>query len=215
MCVCGGVYFLGLEAWDIKKGQGRRSDLEEVVEKIKAKRPWNEIAEQHSATYVRNHKGMKALAETLTVSLRTNSWDKPGKYKWIWGPTGIGKTEEVFKTYGADRIYVKDNSKWFDGFDTTRHTVVLLDDFRKSKDGISYDDLLRIAQPYDYRVQTKGGYVSLGMQDIIVTSNLDPVTMFAGDHDMTPLLRRFHVINRIKKEVSDSPPACIDLTIED
>lgn len=201
--------------WTDLAGQGRRTDLNDVVEKIKQKRSWSDIAEENSATYVRYHKGLKALADTIHTTARTNSWDSPGRYRWVWGPTGCGKTASVFARYKPDEIYIKDNSKWFDGFDPTRHKVVLLDDFRYAKDGLSFDDLLRIAQPYECRVQVKGGYVTLGMQDIVVTSNLSPMEMFGGTHDISPLLRRFHVTNMIKKELQDSPPECIDLTQED
>jgi len=185
---------------------------------IKNKRTFAEIADEHSNTFVRYHKGLKALQDTIHTELRTNDWIKPGRYKWIWGPTGTGKTEGIFKKYKPDEIFVKDNSRWWDGFDSNRHRVVLLDDFRHAKDGLSFDDLLRIAQPYKYQVPIKGGYTSLGMQDIVVTSNLSPMEMYGGTHDIAPLLRRFHVTNTMKKEMTDlndSPPQCIDLTLSD
>lgn len=155
------------------------------------------------------------MAETLTTTLRTNSWQSPGKYKWIWGPTGCGKTKSVFEKYKPEEIYLKDSSKWFDGFDPTRHKCILIDDYRKQHDGLGLDDLLRIAQPYECRVQIKGGYVQLGMQDIVVTSNTSPRGTFGDGVDISPLERRFHIINMIKKEIPDSPPGCIDLTIEE
>lgn len=38
--------------------------------------------------------------------------------KWYWGKTGSGKTRKALAELGGDwsKIYMKPNSKWFDGY---------------------------------------------------------------------------------------------------
>lgn len=195
--------------------QGKRNDLKEATDKILAKRPLSEIAEEHPNTFVRYSRGLRDLANTVTKSNRSNTWDQPGKYLWIWGPTGSGKTTGVITKYGADNVYIKSGGKWFDGFDPLQHRVILIDDYRLSRESLQLDDLLRIAQPFTCQVEIKGGYVNLSDQAIIVTSNLPPDSIWPGS-ECEPLKRRFHIKKMIKEEeLNDSPPGFINLVSDE
>lgn len=200
--------------------QGKRSDLQVVTEKILAKVPFQQIAEEHATTFVRYSRGLRDLSNTVVGASRPNTWSTPGRYLWLWGPTGSGKTSSVFSKYPDGSVFVKSGGKWFDGFDPTQHRAILIDDYRLTRDSLQLDDLLRIAQPFSCQVEIKGGYVKIGDQDIIVTSNLPPESIFKPD-ECPPLLRRFHVKKLIKSETvvmdetNDSPPGFIDLSRDD
>lgn len=192
--------------------QGKRSDLSDAAAKVLAKRPLSEVAEEHPTTFARYGRGLRDLAATVHPSDRLNSWSKPARYLWIWGPTGSGKTSWVFAKYDHSAIFTKDRSKWFNGFDPQQHRVILIDDFRLGRDSLQLDDFLRIAQPFACRVETKGGYVELGSQDIIVTSNYHPAEIWS-QQEIAPLVRRFHVVQKklpVKLEPGDDGDLILD-----
>lgn len=96
---------------------------------------------------------------------------------WLVGPTGVGKTTQIYNKYGIPHCYLKDpKTKWWDGFDPLFHTVIIIDDYPNTepKNGLSHSDLLHICQPFPYMAETKGGHVQLMKQKIYITSNWEP-----------------------------------------
>lgn len=86
---------------------------------------------------------------------------------WVTGSPGIGKSygvREVFK----GRLYLKDHSKWWDGYDGEE--VVLIDDVHWNASWIIH--FLKIwADAYPFNAETKGGMARIRPRWIIVTSN--------------------------------------------
>lgn len=208
------VLFVGGDWSSMKPGeQGKRSDLADAANKVLSRTSMAEIALEHPTTFARYSRGLRDLASTIHGSDRPNSWQQPPGYMWLWGPTGGGKTTRIFSKYESAHIYTKDRTKWFNGFDPIQHRVILIDDFRLTNDSLQLDDFLRIAQPFNCQVETKGGYISLGNQRIYVTSNLPPESIWNED-SIGPLRRRFHIqfVKPVKAEnddgdiFNDSPP---------
>jgi hypothetical protein len=182
--------------WGNKAGQGRRTDLDDVIEMVKKKRPFREIAEQHPTTVKKYHKGIIALRDALQEDERPNTWkDYHNSNKWIWGPSGVGKTTYAYTGYAQEEVYSKNPTQWWNGFDINQHKVIVFDDYRPKPGGFGYRDFITLAQPFGLHVETKGGMIKMGNQPIIVTSNQSPEELFRHQKDMLPLLSRFEIIH--------------------
>lgn len=86
------------------RAQGRRSDLQEVVEKIKNGDTIQSLWTDHTSTMIRYHKGIELAAKHLAPVHTTSNhslesfpstWPLRGDSICViyWGETGIGKTE--------------------------------------------------------------------------------------------------------------------------
>lgn len=172
--------------------RGRRSDLSNAVDHIRNGATIQEVAIQHSDTYVRNFRGLERYYHH---SRSVDRIEKPS-VEIHWGVTGSGKTRQVYDRFDIADIYNKDpHTAWWDGYDGQR--VVLIDDYagtqgEAGRNCLSYQALLRLCDRYPLRVEIKGGYVSISNSTkfIIFTSNYDPQTWFGYNQDMSAFNRR-------------------------
>jgi len=172
--------------------QGKRSDLEKIAEDIKGKKKLKDIAEQYPASYIRYSKGIREF-KTLQLEHRTV---KP-KVTWIYGRTGVGKTNYAYNL--SDCVYIKDGTQWWDGYE--QQDVVVIDDF----DGNwPFRNLLQLLDMYPYRGQYKGGYVNINSPNIVITCDKSPYEKYRGkqgNNELSQLLRRIdEVILMERKE---------------
>lgn len=116
--------FLEFGSYDEKEGQqGRRSDLEEVAEKIKAGSSLKAIAEENPATFIKNSAGIEKLARLVqpppppTRDVQTII---------LWGPTGTGKTHRVRTTFPEAYSVIPGRDPWGD---YCMEKVIFFDEF--------------------------------------------------------------------------------------
>lgn len=148
---------------------------------------------------------------------------------WLVGRPGVGKTYSVLHRFAPEKVYVKENSKWWDGY--VDQPIVLFDDFDKTS--VSYC-LKRWADQYDLTGEIKGGQVCLYYNVLIITSNYTIEELFVKpkpepdctdektirDYDISlklcqALLRRFKVYHcivmkgenfiKLPKEIDELP----------
>jgi len=153
--------------------QGHRSDLSEVAQKIINKISMRQIAEEHSSSFIRYHKGFEKLHDVLHNSTPRQdlSW-KDLDLRWFYGPSGSGKTTFAYQEYEDERFYVKTpTNKWWDNYDGEKH--VIIDDYRVNRDFV-HDDFLRLGQPFRCQQEKKGSSVEIVATNVIVTSNYAP-----------------------------------------
>lgn len=160
-----------------KKGeQGKRTDLEGLVNKCKEQVPWKQLIEDDPclvAKYLRFIGKMKSLYRP--------KYDEAGegsKVILLFGKAGCGKTKEAYHLWkDLDGFYelplTGSNTVWWDGLD--QHNKILFDDFSGAASHMRLDNFLKILDRYPRRVQVKGDHEWLpGDKHIIITSNIHP-----------------------------------------
>lgn len=112
---------------------------------------------------------------------------------WIYGAPGIGKSHYVRNNFISSHIYIKQQNKWFDGYEG--QAIILLEDL----DTPCLTHYLKIwADKWPCSGEIKGGSVNLQHTLFVVTSNYLP-SHFCGEGDKfdqalhKALLRRFDV----------------------
>lgn len=181
--------------WSNMAGQGRRTDLDEACEMIKEKRTLEEIADALPSTWAKYHKGLESL-HTMAPPERVKERNITNRIiRWIWGPSRVGKSTYSYSGYKWEEIYCKNESQWWDGYNGRLHKAIVFNDYEPRPGGIRFRDFVNIADKFPMIVQLKGRSTQLGMQDIIVTSNESPQSMFRHEKDLTPLLARFEIVH--------------------
>lgn len=162
--------------------QGKRNDWHEINDMCKRKAPDSEIAEIYPGHFARNFAGIQRL-KTVHTKART---EKP-EVTVCYGPPGTGKTYYCAMTVFEGKHYEKEpNTQWWDLYEGQED--VLLDEF---KGQMTFTDLKRFLDRYDYKVQCKGGYMRVPAKRIMITSNYMPDTWYDfNKHPFEALSRR-------------------------
>jgi len=187
-CSKDGDFFEGGER---PKGRGKRTDLDDVCALIAKGGSMMEVVEEFPAQFVKFNNGLQKLIQMKTPKrfFKTEVW-------WLWGPTGSGKSRYAWQQDPSS--YMKAcNHKWWDGY--TGQDVVIMDDFRPSKD-LPFNFILNLFDRYPLSVEVKGGMTEFVSKIIYVTTPLSPEDTcnhldWLGAEQKNQLLRRIdHVI---------------------
>jgi len=151
-------------------GQGARTDLMEIAEKIKGEESIRSIAEQHPASFIRYARGIERL-DRLIRPRRKVDWEM--EVIVIWGPSGAGKTELAKRTWPEHYRFMhqRGETTWWNGY--LGEETILIDEFANN---FSYHYGLSILGEPGIRVQDKGGDVILYAKTIVITSMDSPTT---------------------------------------
>lgn len=172
-----------------KPKQGAREDLSEVRRMVNEGKGMKDIVE-----VTESFQGIR-FAETLLKYKEVKRTWKP-EVKWIWGPTGVGKTRKAMEEAINPYISMK-NLKWWEGYDA--HEDVIIDDFRA--DFCTFHELLRILDRYEYRIEVKGGSRQLLAKRFWITSCHKPEDVYNVREDIGQLLRRIDEIIEMRSEM--------------
>lgn len=147
--------------------QGARVDLEAAIELAKGGAKREELIEACGATWARN---WRALDEVSSLYAKSRDW--PMEVSIIWGPSGSGKTRYVHEKESS--LYVKDEGKWWDGYDGQE--AILFDDVDWAQMGLwmSHTKWLQAMDRYPFKVEVKGGYREFRAKRIYITSMYNP-----------------------------------------
>jgi len=168
---------------------GRRNDIRDVQELIKAGKPMLEVCEQFPEEMARYHNYFKWY-KTLIKEPR----QKPPSVYILVGKPGTGKSS--FCRRNAPGAYWKQNeSKWWDGYDGERDVV--LDDFYG---WLQYTTMLRLLDRYPVMVESKGGNRYFAAERIFITSNVEPREWYRNLPDIDALDRR---LNEFGQRITD------------
>lgn len=192
------------ESGEKAAGQGSRSDLQTVCDKIKEGASMKSIAEDYGPLYVQYGRGLDKYAQVLAPEY--NHDDTRGV--WYWGKPGTGKSMTARQEYPG--AYLKQQNKWFDGY--AGQKAVILDDLDKLG-GDKLGHYLKIwADRYACTAEVKGAQVNLQHETFVVTSNYHPDTMWPEDEELCEAIKRRFKIKEFKTlarsdQTADAPPA--------
>lgn len=159
--------------------QGKRSDLTECCDAIKARVPIREIAINYPETFVRYYRGF----DRLDYEVSDHRTEAP-YVEWRYGKAGVGKTHGAIEKH-KDSYYMKDNSKWWDGY--RYEEAIIIGDFSPSV--WDFKGFLELLDKWKYQGEIKGGYVKINSPYIYVCCEFSPMQLWR-DNDLDQLTRR-------------------------
>lgn len=178
--------------------QGKRTDIQEYVEFVKAHPKERDAAITHPAMYMKYHGG----TQRLIAQLAPQRSEKP-EVIWIYGPTGIGKTRFVYDT-NEDIWSISFHNGFWLGYNF--QAVALWDDFRPSD--IKFNLLLKFLDRYPFDLNIKGGSAPFTSMKIFITCHSHPEDLYAGTgEEIRQLLRRVDQIIKLSEELSQLSPS--------
>lgn len=164
--------------------QGKRSDLAEVMDRVRNGASDSDLLDLDPATWARNY---RAIREARKVLIKPPSW-RTVSVSVLWGATGTGKTRYVYATWDVSDVFKLDRGNnsavWFDGY--VDQKVLLIDDYYG---WIEYGRLLNILDGHPYTCQVKGSSVLANWTTVVITSNRPPKDWYKNIL-LTPALRR-------------------------
>lgn len=128
------------------------------------------VEDLHPGLFLRYKKTLDTLRQ-FDVAELTNACGV-----WIYGPARIGKDYAIRTLVD---VYMKNNSKWWDGYDGEKF-VLLCDIEPEHGKWIGY--YLKIwSDRYEFNAEVKGGTTKIRPKKIYVTSNYSMESIFSGE----------------------------------
>jgi len=167
------------------KEQGKRNDINEVAQKIKAKEiTIEDIMFDYPVLYMKYSRSLEKMCNAVLKGRNS-----PPQVFWRWGLAGTGKTRYCIDKHPSH--YIKDNTPWWDFY--TQQEAVIIDDFDNN---IPFRTLLRILDRYEYLAQLKGSYIQLNSPFIYITCEYPPEHYWTGN-ELQQIKRRLTSVEEI------------------
>lgn len=173
--------------------QGKRTDLDAVVERIRAGDTMESINDQFPTQVIKFGRGIQLSRSLHLAKLAPSTF--PRTVIVLYGRSGSGKSlwARQFAEANNLTVYSKNLTKssdtqWFDGYDG--ENCLILDDF--TDQAVSFRELLIWTDIYKHRAQVKGA-MSIGTwSHVIITSNVVPNLWYPTyvGAEREPLMRR-------------------------
>lgn len=179
------------------KSQGSRTDLTEIrtILTEDPQQGLRRVSEEYFGSFIRYHRGFTLYQN---MQLRPRDLNVPPEVYWYWGLSGTGKTRSAFELQDNDsaQIYVKDNSKWWDGY--IQQPLVVIDDFDVNEFG--FRQFLQVIDRYPKNVEVKGGSIPLNSPIIVITCEHHPDDIYHdNENKIAQIVRRLTKILEFKK----------------
>lgn len=153
--------------------QGQRKDIEEAYSMVKS--AGSAITEEAFAdahtrvwarypTFIDRVLGLRSGVRRLVTTTL------------VYGTSHLGKSSWLHENFpDGPEAFWKSSGKWWDGY--RGQAVVIMDDFDGS--WLSCSELLRILNPFPYRMEVKGGVVKLHATRFYISTNIHPEQWYA------------------------------------
>lgn len=153
---------------EMLKGQGARSDLDDIKRLIDENCSLAEIRDAHYGSYIRYQKSIYRDREFVR-----NHRTEPTELHIYWGATGTGKSKKCRDDY--PEAYWKPFGKWWDDYDGQE--TVVIDEFYG---WLPFSVMLRLCDWTPLYVPRKGDHAKFVAKRIICTSNVSPDEWYPG-----------------------------------
>lgn len=174
-------------------GQGRRTDLDSVAQRILAGATKSQILEESPVSFIKHHRGIEAA-----IALRERETTKSFREihtTVLWGDSGVGKTRAAHDADPNIFTVNPEDTFPFDGYDGEKS--ILIDDFYGT---LKYGFLLRVLDGHQLRLNVKGGHRYAAWTKVYITSNEAPDQWYK--RGLTPALsRRLTTVTQLRNEV--------------
>lgn len=203
-----GIYYCTDEMYELKSRSGKRSDIDELKQKIKDGMRLHEVLDSYPELYNKYNKFVKDAcllyakkrAEYPTLVIR-------------YGATSTGKSQSWFKLQQQDpsQVFVlplqdltRGNVMWFEGYYQQKYCV--FEEFKPSS--MSIATLLTFLDIGSKLVQFKGGSTQFNSPNIIITTNIHPLDWYknANPEHRLALFRRIADIGKVYEHVYNGDP---------
>lgn len=149
----------------------------------------NDLASIPKSVLVPHYRTIQAIARDF---LEPSAMDR--RINVYWGGTGLGKSRKAWTEAGMDAFPKDPRTKFWDGYRDQSNVVI--DEFRGD---ISVSHMLRWTDRYPVIMEVKGSSRAMKVENIWITSNLDPRDWYPMLDEPTKqaLLRRFNITHFI------------------
>lgn len=178
--------------------QGKRTDLDEVYNRVKEGESVDNIAWENPDAYGRCFKVLEKLED---IKMRKTFRTTMTEGIWIYGKTGTGKSEFVYNNFDLTQSYSYpyDNG-WWDGY--KQQSCVIIDEFRGQ---IPFNEILRMVDKHpNYCVRRRCREpMPFTSKKVIITSSMNPQEVFnklSKNDSLSQLYRRFSIYEMINGE---------------
>lgn len=164
--------------------QGARTDLDEC-------RRIASTTGMRGVTRLCSYQGIRTASAFLEYHETVRDWIP--NVVWIYGPTGVGKTQLAFRLADSEDRYIKKSpNRWFQGYDG--HRTVIFDDIRE--EWMPFVSILGLLDSKPFVVENKGGSRQFLAEHVYITSILPPTQAFGhqGVEPIGQLMRRITTI---------------------
>lgn len=143
------------------KAQGKRTDVETVMECLDAGKTEQEIMEEFPNEWAKNYRLIDRYNR-----LKPKKRNSRTEFHVFIGDPGTGKSKAMMKQ--CPEGFWKPSGKWFDGYNGV--DPLCLDEI--DQQDLSIGLLLKMADRYPLRVEQKGGFIDFCPKIMLATSNL-------------------------------------------
>jgi hypothetical protein len=182
---------------DRTPAEQRKMDWEEMTQDAKVMNPEEFEAKWPRIWFLHRNHVEKIMIEAANKKAMPWDGDLHHKNVWIWGEPGIGKSRWAMQQAPLYETLKKNCNKWWCGYEITRTTAVIIEDWPARPYGDCLVQHLKIwGDRSPFIGETKGSAILVEPRRffIIITSNYKMEDWFSNPQDVAALKRRLIVI---------------------